>query len=418
MIRNLGEKYSPLYFLAALGFGGMSVFFFMAFMHITPHPETPMPTFESITAAYVDGDGFMRTVIVIGYVGMMAALIMHLALLAWNFREFGLFRQTETYRALKSTNAEVTLMAIPLTLGMTINGAFVASLALIPGLWGIIQSLMPFALLAYGTVGLVALVIMTNYLRRIIAGGFSFEANGGLNQLIAAFAFSMVAVGFAAPAAMGTDTLVVLTGVWGSILFGIISLILFGVFLVAGIMSIMRYGLALPNSATLWLAVPVLTLWAITVLRDRHGMQTLIDAGPAGPQDHPGSSVGLMLFLSFIILTQVAFLGLGFVVMRANGFFRTFVLGREVTSPVAFTLVCPGVGLAVLSMFFINVGLIQNGLVEKFSATYYGLLLIPAIIATVTLWLALTLFRNQLSTASRFGREQAAAAREGALIEA
>lgn len=418
MIRNLGEKYSPLYFLAALGFGGMSVFFFMAFMHITPHPDGPMPTFESITAAYTAGDGFMRAIIVIGYVGMIAALLMHLILLAWNFREFGLFRQTEAYQALKSTNAEVTLMAIPLTLGMTINGAFVASLALIPGLWGIIQSLMPFALLAYGTVGLVALVIMTNYLRRIIAGGFSFEANGGLNQLIAAFAFSMVAVGFAAPAAMGTGTLVVLTGVWGSILFGIISLILFGVFLVAGIMSIMRYGLALPNSATLWLAVPVLTLWAITVLRDRHGMQTLIDAGPAGPQNHPGSSVGLMMFLSFIILTQVAFLGLGFVVMRANGFFRKFVLGREVTSPVAFTLVCPGVGLAVLSMFFINVGLVQNGLVEKFSPTYYGLLLIPAAIAAVTLWLAFTLFRNQLSTASRFGQEQSAAAREEALVEA
>lgn len=37
MIKNLGERYSPLYFLAALGFGGMAVFFFMAFMHLTPH---------------------------------------------------------------------------------------------------------------------------------------------------------------------------------------------------------------------------------------------------------------------------------------------------------------------------------------------------------------------------------------------
>lgn len=416
MIRNLGEKCSPLYFLAALGFGGMSVFFFMVFMHVTPHPDGPMPTFESITAAYADGDGFMRTAIIVGYVGMIAALAMHVGLLVWNFREFNAFRQAETYQTLKSTNAEVTLMAIPLTLGMSINGAFVASLALIPGLWGIIQPLMPFALLAYGSVGITALVIMTNYLRRIISGGFSFEANGGLNQLIAAFAFSMVAVGFAAPAAMGTNTLVVLVGVWGSIMFGIISLILFGVFLVAGIMSIMRYGLALQNSATLWLAVPVLTLWAITVLRDRHGMQTLIDAGPAGPQIHPSSSVGLMFFLSFIILTQVAFLGLGFVVMRANGFFRQFVLGREVTSPVAFTLVCPGVGLSVLSMFFINVGLVQNGLVEKFSPTYYGLLLIPLAVAAATLWLALTLFRNQLSPVSKFAQEQAATTKEKALM--
>lgn len=418
MIRNLGEKYSPLYFLAALGFGGMSVFFFMIFMHVTPHPGTPMPTFESITSAYADGDSFMRAAIIVGYVGMLATLVMHVGLLAWNIREFGIFRRTGAYQALKSSNAEVTLLAVPLTLGMTINGAFVAALALVPGLWGIIQSLMPLALIAYGSVGAFALVIMTNYLRRIISGGFSFEANGGLNQLLSAFAFSMVAVGFGAPAAMGTNALVVLIGIWGSIMFGIISLILFGVFLVAGIMSIMRYGLSLPNSATLWLAVPILTLWAITVLRDRHGMQSLMDLGPAGPQEHHGSSIGLMVFLSFIILTQIAFLGLGFVVMRTNGFFRQFVLGREVSSPVAFTLVCPGVALSVLLMFFLNVGLIQNGLVEKFSATHYGLLLVPAAVAAATLLLAFTLFRNQLSTVSSFARERAEAAREESLVTA
>lgn len=406
MIRNLGEKYSPLYFLASLGFGGMAVFFFMAFMHITPHPDTPMPTFESITSSYANGDSFMRTVIIVGYVGMIAMLAVHFTLLAWNFREFKAFKQTEAYQTLKSTNAEVTLMAIPLTLGMTVNGAFVAAMALVPGLWGIIQSLMPLALLAYGAVGVLALVIMTNYLRRIIGGGFSFEANGGLNQLIAAFAMAMVAVGFGAPAAMGTNPLVVLIGVWGSMMFGFISVLLFGVFLVAGVMSIMQYGLAQPNSATLWLAVPILTLYSITVLRDRHGMQTLIDAGPAGPQDHPQSSVAVLLFLSFMILAQVAFLGLGWVVMRSNGFFKKFVTSREETSPVAFTLVCPGVGLAVLSMFYINVGLIQNGLVEKFSALHYTLLLGPTAVAVVTLWLAFTLFRNQLSTASKFAQEQ------------
>ncbi|AJE34363.1 hypothetical protein B842_12590 [Corynebacterium humireducens NBRC 106098 = DSM 45392] len=406
MIRNLGEKYSPLYFLAALGFGGMAVFFFMAFMHITPHPETPMPTFESITGAYANGDSFMRTAIIVGYVGMIAMLAIHIGLLIWNFREFNQFKHTEAYQTLKSTNAEVTLMAIPLTLGMTINGAFVAALALVPGLWSIIQSLMPLALLAYGSVGVLALVIMTNYLRRIIGGGFSFEANGGLNQLIAAFSMSMVAVGFGAPAAMGTNPLIVMIGVAGSMFFGFISVLLFGVFLVAGVMSIMQYGLALPNSATLWLAVPILTLYSITVLRDRHGMQTLMDAGPAGPQEHAQSSVGILLFLTFMMLAQVAFLGLGYVVMRSNGFFQKFVLSREETSPVAFTLVCPGVGLSVLSMFYINTGLIQNGLIEKFSGTYYAALLVPATIAAATLWLAFTLFRNQLSSASKFAQEQ------------
>ena len=146
MIKNLGEKYSPLYFLAALGFGGLAVFFFMVFMHITPHPGTPMPTFESIRAAYADGGTFMKSAIGVGYVGMIIMLIIHFGLLAWNFREFSAFRRTEAYRQLRTSNAEVTLMAIPLTLGMTVNGLFVAAMALVPGLWDIIQTLMPFAL--------------------------------------------------------------------------------------------------------------------------------------------------------------------------------------------------------------------------------------------------------------------------------
>lgn len=404
MIKNLGEKYSPLYFLAALGFGGLAVFFFMVFMHITPHPGTPMPTFESIRAAYADGGTFMKSAIGVGYVGMIIMLIIHFGLLAWNFREFSAFRRTEAYRQLRTSNAEVTLMAIPLTLGMTVNGLFVAAMALVPGLWDIIQTLMPFALIAYGAVGALALGIMVAYLRRIIGGEFSFEANGGLNQLLAAFAFSMVGVGFGAPAAMGTGQWVVLIGLAGSLFFGLISGLIFLVFLVIGAMSVLRHGLSLQNSATLWLPVPMLTLWAITVLRDRHGLQTLAEV--ASPQEHAGTSVLLMAFLGAVIVAQLAFLGIGHAVMVGNGFYRKFVLGRELTSPAAFTLVCPGVGLSVLSMFFIHVGLVDNGLVEKFSTVYYVLIGLNSAVALLTLWLAFTLFRNQLSPASAFARAQ------------
>ena len=66
MIRDLGEKYSPLYFLAALGFGGMSVFFFMVFMHITPPPATPLPTFESIADAWAPGGAVVKSAIDVG----------------------------------------------------------------------------------------------------------------------------------------------------------------------------------------------------------------------------------------------------------------------------------------------------------------------------------------------------------------
>lgn len=405
MIRNLGDKYSPLYFLAALGFGGMSVFFFMAFMHITPHPDTPMPTFESIQKAWATGGAFLKTIIAVGYVGMIAMFATHLVLLAWNFREFGKFRETDAYQTLKSTNAEVTLMAIPLTLGMTVNGMFVASLALIPGLWNIIEYLMPVALLAYGTVGAIALSIMSVYLKRVIAAGFDFKANGGLNQLLSAFAFTMVTVGFAAPAAMSSNQTVIVIALLATLFFGSISVLLFTMFLPLGVMSMLRYGLSLQNSATLWLAVPISTLLAITMLRLRHGLHTLHTYSPAYDGTPAAkSSVLVLTMLAAAIMFQLTFLGLGHLVMKSNGFYKEYLLGNQTVSPAAFTLVCPGVGLSVLSMFALHVGLVANGIVVKFSATYYVLLAVIAVIAGITLWAALTLFRNQLSKSSAFAK--------------
>ena len=39
---------------------------------------------------------------------------LHFRLLAWNLREYALFKKTEAYPKLMSSNAEITLMAIPL----------------------------------------------------------------------------------------------------------------------------------------------------------------------------------------------------------------------------------------------------------------------------------------------------------------
>lgn len=397
MIKNLGERYSPLYFLAALGFGGMAVFFFMAFMHLTPHPGSLMPNFETIQDSFAQGDGFMKTVIVVAYIGMVAMLIVHFRLLVWNFREFNIFRGTDAYTKLRESNAEVTLMAIPLTLGMSVNGALVAAMALVPNLTSILQTLMPFALLAYGAVGVLALYFMSRYLKRIIGAGFDFKQNGGLNQLLSSFAFAMVSVGLAAPAAMADATWVTLAALLSSLFFASISVLLLLVFLPLGAMSMMRYGLSLQNSATLWLPIPMLTLWGITLLRNRHAIQGLHDLGPAGPQDHQTTSIWVMLWLAGIIMTQLTFLGLGHIVMKKNGFYKDYVFGKNVASPAAFTLVCPGVGISVVSMFFLRTGLIGNGLLTEGSFLFYAYLVGVAAIAAVTLWGALTIFRNQLS---------------------
>ena len=45
---NLKEEYSPLYFLASLGSGGLGVSVFMYFMFMIEHPTTPMTTLYNI----------------------------------------------------------------------------------------------------------------------------------------------------------------------------------------------------------------------------------------------------------------------------------------------------------------------------------------------------------------------------------
>ncbi|MFC0581408.1 TsoY family (seleno)protein [Micrococcoides hystricis] len=399
MIKNLGEKYSPLYFLASLGFGGMGVFFFMYFMFLTPHPDTAMPTFNSISTAFASGSTGMQTTIVIAYIGMIAMIATHFALLAWNFREFNIWKKTPAYDKLRNSNAAVTLLAIPLTLGMSVNGLFVLSATLIPNLWNVIEYAFPFALLAFTLIGLLAVKYLWDHLSRVFSGKFSFEANGGLNQILAAFAFAMVAVGFAASAAMSEQTWTILAGMIGSILFAITAVLLWLMFFTMGVYSMLKHGLAVANSATLWLTVPILTLLGIMVVRDSHGVQTFQSlAGNPAPAG-PGATMGLMIFLTVAILMQVVFLVMGHLAMRKNGFYKEFVFSRNQQSPNAFTLVCPGVAFGVLGFFWIHAGLVNNGIIERYSAGYFVLVAIMIAVQVATLALMAVLVKNQLRPA-------------------
>ena len=395
MLRALGEKYSPLYFLAALGAGGMATLFFMGFMFITPHPATPIPTFESIAAAWASGKPGLQPMIVVAYTGLVAFVLLHVFLLVWNLREFAGFTKTAAYAKLRDSNAGVTLMAIPLTLAMTLNAMFVAGATLVPGLWSAIELLLPMALTVFVAIGVLALSIYGRFIARIFTGGFSLEANTGLNQLLGAFAFAMVGVGSAASAAMSTNVPTVTLGLIASIFFMVVSMLVVAVMLPLGMKSMLRHGLAPVNSATLWLPVPIITLWGITIVRDNHGLQTL-HAHATGAEVVHGGSQPMMVMLAIAIAAQVAFLLFGHALMRRNGFYTDYLLTAKHQSPVAFTLVCPGVALAVLGFFGLHVGLVQNGIIEKFGLVYFAILAVLVAIIVVTIAGAVLLLKNQL----------------------
>jgi hypothetical protein len=358
----LRENYSPIYFLSALGAGGLSVSFFIYLMFLVPHVGVPMATFDFVFPVLFEGT-WLSVVSSFAIFFIIVFAYFHFTLLLWNIKQFRLFQKTEEFDVLKNSNAEVTLMALPLTFSMTINVFFVLGALFVPKLWSIIEYMFPIALVGFAISGYFAIKYFMEYFSRLIlSGDFDFTKNNNLSQMISIFAFSMVAVGFAAPGAMSHNIEVNAIGIFGAIFFGSIAVLLLVIKLILGFKNMFEHGISKEASPSLWIIIPILTLLGITAIRisfglDHHFDQTLAKSS-------------LFTLSSFIISLQIIFGMLGYIIMKKLGYFVDFIDGEK-RSAVSFALICPGVAFMVFGMFFINLGLADNGIVDKYSIAYF-----------------------------------------------
>ncbi|MEN8200688.1 MAG: hypothetical protein ABFR63_11520 [Thermodesulfobacteriota bacterium] len=375
MKRNLGNRYSPLFFLSALGNGGLSVGFFIFFMFMTPHPGTPIATLDTVLAYLATVPTYATVLAALVYVIMLYFAFNHFRLLIWNIREYRLFKKTESYDELIRSNNEITLMAIPLTLTMTINVMFVLGAMLVPGLWNIVEYLFPFAFLAFLAAGIYSLYIFYRYYSKLLTRGhFQHSMNNSLSQMLSSFTFAMNAVGFAAPAAMSENLFIIPIAAFCSIFFLVIAVILAVKNLILGFHAMFEQGISREGSASIWILIPILTLIGITIIRLNHGIHFLM-------HDHSGPTFHF-IFCSSVVSLQV-FIGiLGFIIMRQNSYFREFIHGRSngneeeaAKSPASYALICPGVAFWVFGMFFLDKALVKKELLTIFSGSYFILLL-------------------------------------------
>ncbi len=369
---NLREGYSPLFFLAALGNGGLSVAFFMFLMFMTPHQGQPIPTYETWTAAFHQGGSLMQWMILFAVLGIVFFAANHIRLLAWNVREFLAFKTTEAFRRLRSGNTETQLMAIPLTFAMSINVGFILGALFVPGLWTVVEYLFPAALFAFGLVGYFALAIYGDFFTRILTrkGGFACAQNNNLGQMVSIFAFAMIGVGLAAPAAMSHTGATIAVAYIASTFFIAAAVLLGLIKLTLGFRAMMEHGAGAETTPTIWIVIPILTVVGIAIYRLNMALAHHFDAEWAA-----GS---IFAFLTTLFAIQLLFGLLGYGVMKRVGYFARFVDGPE-KSPGAYTLICPGVALFVAGNFLVNAGLVNIGIVEKFSAAYF-LLYVPLLI--------------------------------------
>ncbi|MCX7644848.1 MAG: hypothetical protein N2Z62_06055 [Rhodobacteraceae bacterium] len=387
------DRYSPLYFLASVGAGGLAVTFFMYLLFWVPHPGQTVPVFEDIARAFAGGGLPLRAAIAIAVAGIAVFGALNLKYLVWNLSAFAAFRHGEAHAALLRSNGEPALLALPLALAMSINVGFILGLVLVPGLWGTVEYLFPAAMTAFGLIGALALAQTGAFLGRILSapGGFDPEANNSFATLLPAFALAMVAVGLAAPAAMSGTPLTVGAALILSTFFGTAALLHAVVAGITAVGPMLRHGVAREAAPTLTVVIPLMTVLGIMALRQSHGLDTTFAVHATAGET--------LIFLTRVLAVQLLFAGLALAVLRRQGYVAAFVTGAKI-SPGAYALVCPGVALSVMVHFWLNKGLVAAGLVERFSAGYWAITLVALALQAATIWLVLHLNRRH------FGRRR------------
>lgn len=366
------RKYSPLYFLASLGAGGLVVTFFMYLMFWVPHTGGPVPIFEDILTHVGTASILGQVAVFVAIVGIAVMTALHLKLLFWNLGQLSKFKRTEGYAELLTSNSETQLLAVPLTLAMTINAGFIVGLVFVPGLWSVVEYLFPLALAAFVATGFYALALVGRFLGRIFgAGGFDMAANNSFAQLMPTFAISMVAVGTAAPAAMSQTTSVVGLSLGLSTFFATVAIVMGLVAVVLAISSMIHHGTAPEAAPTIMVIVPIMTVLGIMFLRQTHGLHSTFESHVTDAQT--------FMFLNKALAVQAMFGLLGLLVLRRQGYAKKFLAQDGQRSAGSYALICPGVAGSVMIHFWVNKGLVATGLIAKFGIAYWAFTL-PAIL--------------------------------------
>lgn len=359
-------SWSPLYFLASLGAGGLAVTFFMYLMFWVPHPGQPVPVFEDIARAFSAGTLPLKGAIIVAVIGIALFVFLNVKLLIWNFTRYAAFRKTDSYQTLMASNGATQLLAMPLALAMSVNAGFIVGLVFVPGLWGVVEYLFPFAMIAFALIALMAFRQIGEFLGGVLSGegAFDMAANNSFAQLLPAFALSMTAVGMAARAAMSTVPATVGVSMIFSIMLGTVAALYALVAAVLAFGSMLQHGTSKESAPTLMVVVPILTVLGIMMMRQEHGLHTTFDAH--------GGAADTLLLTTTILAVQGVFLALGLAVLRRQKYADAY-LRRDGNSAGAYALVCPGVALSVMLHFWINKGLVGAGLLAKFGGAYWAL---------------------------------------------
>jgi hypothetical protein len=394
-ITRPADRWSPTYFLASVGAGGLAVTFFMWLYHWVPHPGQPVPVFEDLALAFTTGGMAQQAMIVVAAVAIAVLAFLNLKLLAWNLGKLSAFRRTEGYQKLIASNAESQLATLPLALAMAINVGFILGLVFVPGLWGVVEYLFPLAMIAFVIVGGIALRQLGRFYGRVFGqGGFTCSANNSFGQVLPAFALAMVGVGLSAPAALSLSATTSGIALILSTFFLVAAALIAVVAVVLGFRAMLENGANPETAPTIMIVIPLVTVLGILLLRQDHALHVHFG-------EHTSAGASLWTLTQFLSV-QVLFGLLGLAVLARQGYAAKYITGPE-ASAGSYALVCPGVALSVMMQFWINKGLVGAGLIAKFGVAYWTLSAVAVAFQVAMLVLVVILHRKHFSAVTGQG---------------
>jgi hypothetical protein len=376
--------YSPLYFLAALGAGGLSVSFFLMLMFWIPHPGQPIPVFEDWVLAFQNGSLGTQIAIIVALTGVAFFVLTHVRLLVINYRLLGEFKKTSDYQEFARSPLQTQEMAAPLATAMTVNAGFIVGALFVPNLWSVVEYLFPLAMIAFLAIGVWSIRLYARLYSHAMSGHINIGGTPSFAQVLPAFTFAMVSVGLAAPAAMSHTPWVVGVSLVFSTFFAVAAIIIAVLKTAMALSHMLTQGVDEAALPTLWIWVPILTVLSITLMRQDHGVSHTLALGTADQWLTP---------LLIVVSAQVFVLLLGTFAMHNHQYLQKVWRGEVKGAPV-FALICPGVALSVSLHFLINKGFVAAGLVSQFGIAYGILNLLPLTVMIVTIIVFMRLARN------------------------
>ncbi len=366
------RPFELLHILGALGAGGMTASFFFVINYMTQHPGDAFISFNVLMQNYIGKTDALSLIIQVYIVAAVASATLHFILLKRWFERFFIYKKTPAYQELVNSNREVQLMAIPLTLSMTMNVFFILGALFIPGLFStievaglkmqLIDPMFAIAGIYFAVMLILALKYFGKYFMRLIDGELDFVTNANLSQLLAIFSFGMIGVGFGA---LGFSNIDAISFIGSSMAYAVLALTvtLSIIKFVLGFKSMFEHGIKPADTVTLLIPITIIAMLTVGSVRADLGIMNALEIGR--------DTTYHLILITMALGLSLFVASFGIAVMRKKGFFKNLTQGESNAGSLA--LICPGFALEVIMVQWLAIGLVHSNLVTQGSMLYYAL---------------------------------------------